>query len=240
MVREGDTVRVLFLQHDHVSPPGPVAQRFAERGFEVVERIVVPRDRFFSPDVTFEFPDVDEHDVVVPMGAPWGAWDDERIGTWLRPELDWLRDLQARDVPMLPICFGGQALARALGGSVAPGPRPEIGYVWVRSDDHSVIAPGPWFQWHYDRWEVPPGAVEIARNARASQAYRIGRSLAVQFHPEVTSEAIRGWIEEGGREAAERDGQDADELLAGVVAEDANAGPRAAALVDAFCTMAGL
>ena len=76
-------MRVLFLQHDHVSPPGPVAERFAQRGFEVVESVVVPRDRFFSPDVDFDFPEVGEHDVVVPMGAPWGAWEDDRIGSWL-------------------------------------------------------------------------------------------------------------------------------------------------------------
>jgi GMP synthase-like glutamine amidotransferase len=228
-------VRVLFLQHDHVSPPGPVADRFAQRGFEVVERIVVPRDRFFSPDVPFDFPDVDEHDVVVPMGAPWGAWDDDRIGTWLRPELDWLRALQARDVAVLAICFGGQALARALGGAVGPGPRPEIGYTWINSDDHTLIPPGPWFQWHYDRWQVPPGAIEIARNPRASQAYRIGRSLAVQFHPEVTSAMLRGWLEEGGRAEAEKDGLDPDELLAGTVAEEPAAVQRAHALVDAFC-----
>jgi len=168
-------VRVLFLQHDHVSPPGPVAERFAQRGFEVVETIVVPRDRFFSPDVDFAFPEVHDHDVVVPMGAPWGAWDDDRIGTWLKPELDWLRDLQAHDVPIFAICFGAQALARALGGTVAPGPHPEIGYTWINSDDQDLVANGPWFQWHYDCFTVPPGAVEIARSPRASQAYRIGR-----------------------------------------------------------------
>ncbi len=132
-------MRVLFLQHDHVSPPGPIADRFAARGFEVVESVVVPRDRFFSPDVDFDFPEIHEHDVVVPMGAPWGAWDDDRIGTWLKPELDWLRDLQKHDVPIFAICFGAQALARALGGAVAPGPRAEIGYTWINSDDVDLV-----------------------------------------------------------------------------------------------------
>lgn len=227
-------MRVLFLQHDHVSPPGPVADRFVQRGFEVVEAVVVPRDRFFSPDVTFDFPEVHDHDVVVPMGAPWGAWDDDRIGTWLKPELDWLAALQAHDVPIFAICFGAQALARALGGSVAPGPRPEIGYTWINSGDQELVPNGPWFQWHYDRFTVPPGGVEIARNARASQAYRIGRSLAVQFHPEVVAETLRGWLDEGGIAEAEKDGLDPVELLAGTAAEEAAAIARAHALVDAF------
>jgi GMP synthase-like glutamine amidotransferase len=227
-------VRVLFMQHDHVSPPGPVAERFAQRGYEVVESVIVPRDRFDSPDVSFNFPEVGEYDVVVPMGAPWGAWDDERIGTWLTPELDWLRNVQAGDVPILGICFGAQALARALGGSVAPGPRAEIGYTWITSDDESLVPGGPWFQWHYDRFTVPPGAVEIARNPLASQAYVIGRSLAVQFHPEVTTACLRGWLDEGGLEEAQEDGVDPDELLAFTVREEPKAIQRAHALVDAF------
>ena len=227
-------MRVLFMQHDHVSPPGPVAERFAQRGYEVVESVIVPRDRFDSPDVSFNFPEVGEYDVVVPMGAPWGAWDDERIGTWLTPELDWLRNVQAGDVPILGICFGAQALARALGGSVAPGPRAEIGYTWITSEDESLVPGGPWFQWHYDRFTVPPGAVEIARNPLASQAYVIGRSLAVQFHPEVTTACLRGWLDEGGLEEAQEDGVDPDELLAFTVREEPKAIQRAHALVDAF------
>ena len=227
-------MRVLFLQHDHVSPPGPVAERFAQRGYEVVESVIVPRDRFDSPNVSFNFPEVDEYDVVVPMGAPWGAWDDERIGTWLTPELDWLRNVQASDVPILGICFGAQALARALGGTVAPGPRAEIGFTWITSDDESLVPGGPWFQWHYDRFTVPPGAVEIARNPRASQAYVIGRSLAVQFHPEVTTACLRGWLDEGGLQEAQEDGVDPVELLAGTVREEPMAIQRAHALVDAF------
>ena len=227
-------MRVLFLQHDHVSPPGPVAERFAQRGYEVVKSVIVPRDRFDSPNVSFDFPEVDEYDVVVPMGAPWSAWDDDRIGTWLTPELDWLRNVQASDVPILGICFGAQALARALGGTVAPGPRAEIGFTWITSDDESLVPGGPWFQWHYDRFTVPPGAVEIARNPRASQAYVIGRSLAVQFHPEVTTACLRGWLDEGGLQEAQEDGVDPVELLAGTVREEPMAIPRAHALVDAF------
>ena len=227
-------MRVLFLQHDHVSPPGPVAERFAQRGYEVVKSVIVPRDRFDSPNVSFDFPEVDEYDVVVPMGAPWSAWDDDRIGTWLTPELDWLRNVQASDVPILGICFGAQALARALGGTVAPGPRAEIGFTWITSDDESLVPGGPWFQWHYDRFTVPPGAVEIARNPRASQAYVIGRSLAVQFHPEVTTACLRGWLDEGGLQEAQEDGVDPVELLAGTVREEPMAMARAHALVDAF------
>jgi GMP synthase-like glutamine amidotransferase len=76
--------------------------------------------------------------------------------------------------------------------------------------------------------------VEVARNPRASQAYVIGRSLAVQFHPEVTPACLEGWLDEGGVAEAEKDGIDPAELMAGTVREEPAAVARAHALVDSF------
>ena len=77
-----------------------------------------------------------------------------------------------------------------------------------------LVPPGPWFQFHYDRWSVPDGATEVARNALASQAFVAGRSLAVQFHPELTAATLEGWLSEGGEEQVRRDGQDPGAALA--------------------------
>lgn len=227
-------MRVLFLQHDHVSPPGPVAERFAHRGFEVVEQVVVAPENFHRPNQPFDFPDPAAFDAIVPMGAPWGAWDDDTIGSWLLPELDWLRSADAAGVPVLGICFGGQLLARAHGGSVARAPRPEIGWTSIWSQEPDLVGPGPWFQFHYDRWQVPPGAREIARNSLASQAFVLRRNLAVQFHPELTAAALRGWLDLGGRSKVEEDGQDPDILFQHTLAEGEAAAARAHGLVDAF------
>ncbi len=227
-------MRALFLQHDHVSPPGPVAERFAHRGFEVVERIVVAPENFRQPNQPFDFPDPREFDVIVPMGAPWGAWDDQKIGTWLLPEIEWLRRADEFGVPVLGICFGGQLLARAHGGSVARAPRPEIGWTAIWSQAPDIVGRGPWFHFHYDRWEVPPEAREIARNSRASQAFVLRRNLAVQFHPEVTAATLQGWLELDGRDLVVADGQDPDILYQHTLAEGEDAGRRAHALVDAF------
>ena len=59
-------MRALFVQQDHVSPTGPVGDRFRHHGYEVVELLVVPPERFASPDVTVEFPDPRDYDVIVP------------------------------------------------------------------------------------------------------------------------------------------------------------------------------
>ena len=170
-------MRALFLQHDHLSPPGPVAERFAHRGYAIDEAVVVSPENFHAPNKPFDFPDPREFDALVVMGAPWGAWDDETIGSWLLPEIEWLREADDLGVPVFGICFGGQLLARAHGGSVARAPRPEIGWTSIWTQEPELVGPGPWFQWHYDRWQVPPGARELARNSMASQAFVLRRNL---------------------------------------------------------------
>jgi GMP synthase-like glutamine amidotransferase len=227
-------VRALLLQHDHVSPAGPVAERLAHRGYEIVEQVVVAPENFRQPNQPFDFPDPREFDVLVVMGAPWGAWDDEKIGRWLLPEIEWLREADDLGVPVFGICFGGQLLARAHGGSVARAPKPEIGWTAIWTQEPGLVGPGPWFQFHYDRWQVPPEAREIARNSVASQAFVLRRNLAVQFHPELTAGGLHGWLELDGREAVEADGQDPDILYQHTLAEGAAAAGRAHDLVDAF------
>lgn len=226
--------RVLFIQHDHVSPPGAVGERFAERGYEVREHLVVPAERFHSPDVDGAFPDLSSFDVLVPMGAPWSAYDLPAIGRWVTPELLLLRDADAAGVPVLGICFGGQLLALAHGGDVTSSPQPELGWTTIESDDTSLVPAGPWFQWHSDRWTVPPAATELARNDAASQAFVLRRSLAVQFHPELDLAMLTGWLDNGGAERVRERGLDPSELLAATEQEQPDARQRTRALVDAF------
>ena len=95
-----------------------MGERFAERGYDATEFVVVPEDRFHDPGVEVSFPDPAAFDVIVPLGAIWSAYDHDRIGSWLAPELDMLRTAHERGIPVLGICFGGQALAAALGGKV--------------------------------------------------------------------------------------------------------------------------
>lgn len=228
-------MRVLFIQHDHASPAGPIAERFAQRGYEVEYFQVVGEADYLTPNVETTFPDFTQYDIVVPMGAAWGAWDDASIGRWLAPELEAVRAAQAAGTPMFGICFGGQLIARALGGSVGPAPSGEFGWHVVHSDDEKLIPQGPWFQWHHDRFVVPPGATEVARSPKAPQAFTIGRTLALQFHPEVTSEVFAEWLTvPGGEDSLAGDGIDTALLMAQTRAEDESATKRAHALVDAF------
>ena len=62
---------------------------------------------------------------------------------------------------------------------------------------------GPWFQWHGDRFTIPAGATELARSPIGPQAFRAGRSVGVQFHPEVDVTIVADWLD--GRSAGEAD-----------------------------------
>jgi GMP synthase-like glutamine amidotransferase len=222
-------VHALIIRHDYHSHAGFVGERLVELGFVPHEVVVVPEDRFESPDVRVAFPSPQDFDVIVSLGAPWSVYDTDRIGTWIGDELAFLRDAVAADVPVLGICFGAQALAAALGGRVERAPVAEIGWHEVTSAEPELIPAGPWFQWHFDRFTVPPGGRECARSPVGPQAYVVGRSLGVQFHPEVTPEIAGVWLGNGAHQAREL-GLDPAALLL----PKPGTRERAHALVDAF------
>ena len=227
-------MRALLIQHDHICTPGFVGERLLDRGFELVVHQVVTEDRFLSPNVEIEFPDPTDFDAIIPMGAPWSVYDHEAIGTWVPAELTMLRDAHQHEVPVLGICFGGQMLAAAHGGSVARSAAPEIGWVNVDSDDESLVPSGIWFQWHYDRWQLPTHAQEVAHNANSSQAFVLGRNLAVQFHPEMTSEILTSWIATGGAAEVDQFGMELETLVRQTAENDVSNRERAHRLVDQF------
>jgi GMP synthase-like glutamine amidotransferase len=137
------------------------------------------------------------------------------------------------DVPVLGICFGSQILARALGGEAMRAQRSEIGWVPIRTRDPGLVGEGPWFQWHHDTFTPPAGAVLLAESAAGPQAFTVGRSLAVQFHPEVTTEIVEDWVSLGLEQLA-RHGIDPDRLLAETRERETENRPRAWRLLDAF------
>ncbi len=229
------TRRVLFIEHDHVSEAGPIWEQFSKRGFEITRFHIVDEANFNKPNVNVVWPDLLSFDVVVVMGAPWGAWEDERIGNWLLPELALMKAVHNAGVPILGICFGGQLMARALGGSVGRSTKAEVGWYMIDTDDDSLIPKGPWFQYHWDRWVNPPNAVEIARTDLAPQAFVMGRTLGLQFHPEIDPYVLDLWLEmEGGCAEVEGEGLVIEELRKETRAQEPESNKRACDLVDQF------
>src|SRR5581483_7204661 len=57
------------------------------------------------------------------------------------------------------------------------------------------------FQWHYDVFALPRGAMRILTNAfNPNQGYAIGRHVGFQCHIEMTREMVDAWCASGGNE----------------------------------------
>jgi GMP synthase-like glutamine amidotransferase len=227
-------VKALFIQHDHAGHTGAVGRRFAHHGFEIDEFLIVPEAQFFDPNVSVTFPDLNDYDVIIPLGAPWGAWDDACIGNWLSDEVRVIGDAVRAGKPVLGICFGAQVIARALGGDVSPAPVSEIGWTYIRSLEPELVSNGPWFQFHFDRFTVPPGARTVAENPAAPQAFVVGKTLGVQFHPELNAETLTEWFAWGGAGKVSEAGLDPEIMLQQTRDEESAAEKRTYDLVDAF------
>jgi hypothetical protein len=63
--KESTEMKALIIQHDHVSPTGPVGRRLEHHGFEINEFLVVPESSFREPNVEVVFPNPDDFDLVV-------------------------------------------------------------------------------------------------------------------------------------------------------------------------------
>ena len=148
--------------------------------------------------------------LLVPLGSEFAAYDDSI--EWIPREMELLRKAHEADVAVLGICFGGQLLARTLGGRSFRADESEIGWLPVRTKDPDLVPEGPWFQWHFDTFTAPPGATVIADSEVGPQAYVIGRSMGVQFHPEVTPKIMDDWVRVY-RHELDAEGVDPDALL---------------------------
>ncbi|MBB4304132.1 GMP synthase-like glutamine amidotransferase [Rhodobium orientis] len=190
-------MRVLVLENFPGATLGLIADVFAEEGIEteivrIHEGAAVPGD-----DAPF--------DGLVLLGGAQSAIDDEN-----HPDLPLSAALARRfgeaEKAVLGICLGAQLVARGHGGVNHVGRPVEFGWRDVTATvegkaDPLIAALGaaaPLFHWHTDTFDLPSGAVHLARSSMTrNQAFRIGRAVyGIQFHFEATVEMVEAWTTE--------------------------------------------
>ncbi len=150
--------------------------------------------------------DFDRYDMIMLGGSGhYSATTDE---PWIEPVLDSLREIHRTSKPTFASCWGFQAMARALGGSVVKDlPRAELGTHWLQLTDAGKADPlfgplGAIFggqMGHEDRVDrLPADAVLLASTDLVeNQAYRFDSKpiYCTQFHPELNREDLLGRVQ---------------------------------------------
>lgn len=167
-----------------------------------------------------EFPDdVQGFDGFLIGGSPSSVHDED---AWIERLLSVIRKAYAAGKPLAGACFGHQAIAKALGGTVGANP----GAFVLGTAETEVVAPAPWMApvasfrlaaAHGEQVTVlPPGAEVVGRTPGCpAAAYRIGdRVFATQYHPEMTPEFLAALVEEFAPHFPAEVGQAARDSLA--------------------------
>jgi len=195
-------MRCLAIVHERDAGPGVFAEATAERGAALDEWFVAESDQ--PPADPFGY------DAVFTFGGAMNP-DQDSTYAWMGPEKELLRELLARDVPLMGSCLGTQLLGEAAGARSHPAPGHEIGWFDVEltpegRDDPVLgpLAPGfSAFQWHSYEVPLPPGGVPLATSSVCLQAWRLGALVyGIQFHAEVSETDAHGWIRNYGAEPA--------------------------------------
>lgn len=200
--------RALIFQHTATEGPERIAVLLGARGVACDVRALYRGDPLPQ--------DPTPNELVVVMGGPMGVGDlgDARY-PFLEPELRFLRQAVALDVPVLGICLGSQLLAAAAGARVYPNvrpgpggdPAPELEVGWgpvdfIGASSEPLLAGvgsrALVLHWHGDTFDLPAGAVHLGSTALCRhQAFRLGRrQVGFQFHCELEAETIAIWARE--------------------------------------------
>ena len=129
-------------------------------------------------------------------GSKHGAYEDH---PFIPPLEDFIREVHAKQLPMIGICFGHQIIAQALGGKVMKFDGGwAVGHHEYEFNDLGAIALNAW---HQDQVvSLPPDAKRIASSDFCENAALVygDHIMTMQPHPELPNHIIRTYLDVRG------------------------------------------
>lgn len=197
------TLSILVFQHDPYDGPGYLGEAFLRRGANLT---TIRLDRNET------VPDIAQYDMLLVMGGTMNVYQEEKY-PWLVEETQAIRQAVEADKAVLGVCLGGQLLAKALDAPVQLGAATEIGLIPITLTEAGEsdplfegLTPVEAVEWHDDTFDIPTGAVALARSQGcANQGFRFGpRAYGLQFHPEVSPAMLAQWIKAASSQQIDR------------------------------------
>lgn len=201
---------ILSIQNTEIETLGNFKELFESDGY-IIETIHAKKDKIPK--------ELDKYAGIVILGGYMSVYE---YLPYLNEELVLINNANNIQVPLLGICLGSQLIAEALGGRVYKGKQKEIGWydIVINNEGRNDIFKGignnniKVFQWHGDTFVLPSSAVLLASSSLYPQAFRLGSSIGILFHLEVTSRMIHDWTKDYGSEMKEV-GVSSDDILDG-------------------------
>lgn len=187
--------KLLVFQHVPHEILGTLNPLLKEAGFRI-KYINFGRENY-------KIPDLGSYDGLIVLGGPMNV-DEIDLYPYLIPELKAIEQTIDNKIPMLGICLGSQLIAKVLGARVRKNKIKEIGWYNIMPTKEGtgdrllskLSGVEKIFQWHGDTFDIPDGAVHLAKSVDCeNQAFKYGDNVyGFQFHLEVDKPMIKRWL----------------------------------------------
>ena len=181
--------KVLIFKHSRTWSGDRCSQLLSKMGFQI---------EWCYANEAVPIPEPQNYKAAIILGCRNSVNDNE---DWIHRELAWLESCLKCNCAFLGICFGGQLLAKVLGGRVAKHQAglTEVGFIDLSPHPQSVsdfITPPKLFQWHNEGFEIPGDTRLLCSSERfPNQAFQYDdKTYGFQFHPEVNRSVMSQWF----------------------------------------------
>jgi len=152
-----------------------------------------------------KIPNLEKFDGLWVMGGSMNVWEEEEF-PWLVEEKQTIRHaVKDLNMPFLGICLGHQLLAEAMGGKAANTGQHEVGLFEIKPTKEGLNHPllrnlkdsEKWVNAHLvEVIKAPKNAVVLATSDNCkNHIMQLGdNAYSCQFHPEVCSHTLDGWM----------------------------------------------